>query len=79
MRTWLREWLLSRGGPDVYFGANAIPGVDTAEIVAVVVADLAAGVQRERLLFALVMLFEWHRASSRRVAELAARYNALRA
>ena len=74
MRTWIRDWLRARDGPAAYFAAHAIPGVDTAELVAVVDADLAAGVQRERLLFALIMLIEWHAAASRRVAALAARY-----
>ena len=74
MRAWIRDWLHAHGGPAAYFGAHAIPGIDTAELVAVVDADLAVGVQRERLLFALIMLVEWHAASSRHVAALAARY-----
>ena len=74
MRAWISEWLQSRGGPAAYFGAHAISGIDTAELVAVVDVDLAAGVARERLLFALIMLVEWHAASSARVAALAARY-----
>ncbi|MEO8673983.1 MAG: asparagine synthase (glutamine-hydrolyzing) [Casimicrobiaceae bacterium] len=76
MRTWTRDWLHSRGGPTAYFSAHAIPGIDTAELVAVVDTDLAAGVQRERLLFALIMLAEWYAASSARVARIAARYAA---
>jgi len=78
MRAWIREWLESRGGPAAYFGAHAISGLDMTELVAVVEADLAAGVARERLLFALIMLVEWHAASVVRVAALAARYSGKR-
>jgi len=76
MRGWIADWLAAHGGPDAYFGARPVPGVDTGELRAVVAADLAAGLQRERLLFALIMLVEWHAASTRRTAELAARYAA---
>jgi asparagine synthase (glutamine-hydrolysing) len=76
MRAWIREWLAARGGPAAYVGAPSIPGLDLKELVAVVAADLEAGLQRERLLFALVMLVEWHAAATKRVASLAARYSA---
>jgi asparagine synthase (glutamine-hydrolysing) len=74
MRAWIRDWLQARGGAAAYFGGSAIPGIDIAELVAVVEADLAAGVARERLLFALIMLVEWHAAAARRVAAIASRY-----
>jgi asparagine synthase (glutamine-hydrolysing) len=76
MRAWIREWLAARGGPAAYLGAQSIPGLDPQELVAVVAADLEAGLQRERLLFALIMLVEWHRAATKRIADLAARYAA---
>jgi asparagine synthase (glutamine-hydrolysing) len=76
MRAWIRQWLEEHGGAPAYFHERAVPGIDAAELVAVVESDLAAGVQRERLLFALIMLAEWHAASSRRVALLSARYAA---
>ena len=44
--------------------------------IAVVDADVAAGVQRERLLFALIMFAEWAAASRERIAALGARYGA---
>jgi asparagine synthase (glutamine-hydrolysing) len=75
MRAWISDWFAAHGGAAAYFGAHAIPGLDATELVNVVDADLAAGVQRERLLFALVMLVEWHTAAAARVAALAARYN----
>ncbi len=76
MRGWIAEWLAAHGGADAYFEARPVPGLDTSEVRAVVAADLAAGLERERLLFALVMLVEWYAASTRRTAELAARYAA---
>jgi asparagine synthase (glutamine-hydrolysing) len=75
MRAWITEWLQSRGGAAAYFGARAISGIDMTELVAVVDDDLAIGVARERLLFALIMLAEWHAASSARVGALRARYS----
>ena len=77
MRAWIREWLAARGGPAVYLGAQSIPGLDANELVAIVAADLEAGLQRERLLFALIMLVEWHAAATKRIADLAARYAAI--
>ncbi len=43
MRTWIREWLDTHGGAAAYFGAGALPGIDAAELVSVVAADVAAG------------------------------------
>jgi asparagine synthase (glutamine-hydrolysing) len=76
MRAWIRDWVQARGGAAAYFSSRAIPGIDLAELIAVVETDLAAGVARERLLFALIMLVEWHIAATRRVSEIAARYAA---
>jgi asparagine synthase (glutamine-hydrolysing) len=76
MRAWIGEWLAARGGPATYFGTRTIPGIDAAELVSVVAADLSAGLERERLLFALIMLAEWHAAATKRTTELAARYAA---
>jgi len=76
MRAWIREWLAARGGAAAYFGASPIAGIDATELVGVVAADLEAGVQRERLLFALIMLVEWHAAAAARVARLARQYAA---
>ena len=76
MRAWIRDWVQARGGASAYFAGRAIPGIDVAELIAVVEADLAAGVARERLLFALIMLVEWHAVAEQRAAEIAARYAA---
>ncbi len=68
MRQWLGRWFEAHGGPHAYFDARPLPDVDGAELLAVVEADLAQGLQRERLLFALVMLAEWRAASLARIA-----------
>jgi asparagine synthase (glutamine-hydrolysing) len=77
MRAWIREWLEVRGGPAAYFSERLVPEVNLTELVSVVEVDLAGGVAREGLLFALIMLAEWRAASSRRLAALAARYAAV--
>ena len=68
MRQWLRQWFDAHAGPRAYFDARALPEVDANELVAVVERDLGEGLNRERLLFALVMLAEWRAASSARIA-----------
>jgi asparagine synthase (glutamine-hydrolysing) len=74
MRAWIREWLAARGGAAAYFGSHDLPGVDVPDLSAGVETALAAGVARERLLFALIMFAEWRAASRRRVAALTAAY-----
>ena len=68
MRQWLRQWFDAHSGPRAYFDARPLPAVDANELVAVVERDLGEGLNRERLLFALVMLAEWRAASSMRIA-----------
>ena len=60
MKTWLSQWFREHGGPAKYFEACEPPGILTDRVSALVAADLQAGVQRERLLFALLLLTEWH-------------------
>ncbi len=76
MRDWVRGWIEARGGAAAYFASRPVPGLDGAEVARVVAEDLAAGVQRERLLFALILLVEWHAAQQPRLAGLAQRYAA---
>ena len=74
MRQWIEQWFAAHGGPEPYFREHAVPRVDGAEMARIAVEDLAAGLQRERLLFAMIMLVEWHAAQQTRVAALRARY-----
>jgi asparagine synthase (glutamine-hydrolysing) len=59
MRTWLEAWFHSRGMPLNYLSCRNFPHLDMARLADLVMTDLAAGVQRERLIFAIVMLLEW--------------------
>jgi asparagine synthase (glutamine-hydrolysing) len=59
MTKWLADWFLDCGGARAYFSGRLMPGLDGAVLTEVTEADLAAGVRRERLLFAIVMLHEW--------------------
>jgi hypothetical protein len=77
MRDWIGQWLEKRGGAAGYFGVDPVPGIDPGALVALVEADLAQGIQRERLLFALIMLVEWHTTSARRVELLSRQYAAV--
>jgi asparagine synthase (glutamine-hydrolysing) len=75
MREWVRQWMDSHGGPQAYFSERPVPLLDIDELARVTADDLAAGVQRERLLFALIVLVEWNAAQRARVAQLRSRYD----
>jgi asparagine synthase (glutamine-hydrolysing) len=60
MKTWLRQWFEKRGGARGFFDTTPLPGMDNAAAIELVDRDLADGVNRERLLYALVMLAQWH-------------------
>jgi len=59
MKAWLRNWFETRGGVLNYFGADALPDLDASAVQRLVQRDLDDGLNRERLLYALVMLAEW--------------------
>jgi asparagine synthase (glutamine-hydrolysing) len=69
MKAWLRRWFDKHDGAAAYFAANPLPGMDTAAAVDLVDADLRDGLNRERLLYALVMLAEWHGSAFARIAK----------
>lgn len=60
MKTWLAQWFREYGGPDAYFNKYQPPGMLTDRVCDLVAADLDAGVRRERLQFAILLLTEWH-------------------
>ncbi len=74
MRRWIAEWFAAHGGPARYFQDRPFPGVDGAVLTEIVEADLAQGLSRERLLFAVIMLVEWWRCftAARAAAQAAA-------
>jgi len=67
MRTWLQAWFERRGGARAYFAAAALPDLDTQVLIELVESDLAAGLQRERLWYALILLAEWRATAYRRM------------
>lgn len=61
MRRWLKNWFDEEGiSIKEYFSNRTMPGMDTNAIVGLVESDLSQGVQRERLLFALLLFAEWY-------------------
>jgi len=68
MRRWLKQWFDSHGGARAYFSARPLPEMDMAAVIGLVEQDVARDIQRERLLFALVMLAEWKAASKNLLA-----------
>lgn len=74
MRMWLRQWFAGQPSVADYFSSRQVQGLDMAEVARLVEEDVAKGVERERLLFALVMLVEWHQAFQSRRQEIAATY-----
>jgi asparagine synthase (glutamine-hydrolysing) len=73
MARWLVEWF-KRVSVREYFLSRAVPGLDMAEVARLTEEDLAAGVHRERLLFALVLLVEWYQSFKSRQLDLARQY-----
>jgi asparagine synthase (glutamine-hydrolysing) len=69
MRRWLKQWFDSHGGVQAYFSARPLPSMDMPAAIDMVEQDVARDIQRERLLFALVMLAEWSAASSQSLAQ----------
>ena len=74
MRRWLAQWFEARGSVTDYFSERVIPGLDMTAVASLTETDLLAGVRRERLLFALVLLVEWYKSFTRRKREAASEY-----
>lgn len=69
MRRWLKQWFDSHDGVRAYFAARPLSEMDMPAVIDLVDQDIVRGIQRERLLFALVMLAEWKSASERQLAD----------
>ena len=70
MESWLKQWFKAQGGVGPYFRARPVPGLDTEALIALVAADVAGRVERQRLVFALVALAEWHESFRGRLRTL---------
>lgn len=64
MRQWLTHWFSREGGVKAWIERTGAELLDPSELNRIVSQDLERGVHRERLLFALVMLQEWHACQS---------------
>lgn len=67
MREWLKSWFQKHGGAREYFLPRSPHSLDIDQLVKIVDEDISRGIQRERLLFALVMYAEWHHRAMARL------------
>ena len=67
MKAWLRSWFDRYGGARNYFNGSAVPDLDAHVVANLAQRDIDEGLNRERLLYALVMLVEWRASAMRRV------------
>jgi asparagine synthase (glutamine-hydrolysing) len=74
MGQWLAQWFEAEASVRDYLFTRAVPGLDMAEVARVTAEDLATGVHRERLLFALLLLIEWYQSFKSRQRELSRKY-----
>lgn len=70
MANWLKQWFYDHGGVNAYLKEQGFPGLNARRMAEIVTEDLKHGFHRERLIFALILLIEWHRSFSMRVCEL---------
>lgn len=70
MAKWLAQWFAGDVSVGDYFLSRPLPGLNMAEVIRLTEEDLAQGVRRERLLFALVLLVEWYESFQRRRQDL---------
>ena len=70
-------WFVEADGAAAYLKARPIPRIAMDQLTEIVTADLAAGVGRERLLFAVIMFCEWWHAFSTQCRRLRARFTYL--
>jgi asparagine synthase (glutamine-hydrolysing) len=75
MKSWLKDWFYTHGGVDTYFASREVSGLDMNAATAMVQDDIASGLNRERFIFALVMLAEWCKQSEARVESLRRSYS----
>ncbi|MDR6878742.1 asparagine synthase (glutamine-hydrolyzing) [Bacillus sp. 3255] len=74
MRKWITQWFEANGSYEYYFRHKRIPGLNVDEVIRIVEEDMGHGIQRERLLFALIMLVEWYESFLRRKNEVRSTY-----
>jgi asparagine synthase (glutamine-hydrolysing) len=70
MKSWLKEWFEAYGSPASFFYDHEMPGIDPGMAAQIVNQDLSDGLNRERFIFALVMIHVWWKSFARRRREL---------
>ncbi|WP_199624289.1 asparagine synthase (glutamine-hydrolyzing) [Paenibacillus alkalitolerans] len=74
MRKWISQWFEANGNFETYFRGKTVPGLNVDETIRIIREDMNKGIQRERLLFALIMLVEWYESFMQRKSEVKSRY-----
>lgn len=67
MARWLQQWLRRVGSLSEYFNLQRMTAFDAKAAASLVERELLSNHPNERLLFALVMLAEWHHSFFRRI------------
>lgn len=70
MRRWLHQWIETHGGSQAYFAHADAVGLCPKNTTALVKADRREGMHYERLIFAVVLLLEWHDRAMKRIHAL---------
>jgi asparagine synthase (glutamine-hydrolysing) len=61
MKKWLMQWFDRHDSVEEYFDSCGVDFLNAGETVRLIEDDIKQGVANERLLFALVLLFEWYK------------------
>jgi asparagine synthase (glutamine-hydrolysing) len=67
MTQWIAQWFREVGPLRRYLDLSRVRGLDADALARLLEQEIAGGCQNERLLFALIMLVEWHRVFYARV------------
>lgn len=77
MKSWIRDWFCNCGDANAYFSSHEIPGMNMNALKVMVNDDIASGLNRERFIFALMMLSEWHKMAMARIQSLRRTYSTI--
>jgi asparagine synthase (glutamine-hydrolysing) len=61
MKKWLKQWFEVQGSVEKYVNACGMDFLDRKETIRLIKDDASRGITNERLIFALVLLFEWYK------------------
>lgn len=63
MRQWLGEWFERHGATAAYLDDRELPGLSRSALATLLDGERSRGFHNERLVFALVLLLEWHHSA----------------